>query len=70
MIFMPIFEFEPGRDFCVRNSSERFFAGRVENRVLPAEGEVVAAVFVVEADEPWRLEIVVDLVTADVVVGK
>ena len=70
MVFVPVFEFEPGGVGGFADARGGAVAVFVEGGAFAAESEVVAAVFVVEANEPGCLEIVVDLVAADVVIRK
>src|SRR6058998_2486360 len=68
VIFVPVFEAKPGRTFGVGDFSDGAFAIGIENGAFAPPGEGVTAIFVIKAGQPWRVEIIVHLIAADVVV--
>ena len=67
---MPVLQAEPSLPLPLLQLFHGTRAVLVEPGALAAPGQGVTAKFIVEPHQPWGLQVVVDLVPADVVIGQ
>src|SRR4051812_8079562 len=67
---MPVLESKPGAFLDGIELGSNTFPVEAKGRALPAHGQSMPAKLFIEPDQPRRLEIIIHLVTTDIVIGQ